>query len=576
MKRVISALACLATVLGFVSCGEGPAGPADPELAAPGSYLYLLALKSPVLVIDRIDGILAATGLPGVSEATVSDLIASASPYGDVSATLGSFGVKPDGTVLIFMTAMAPNSFGGAVSLADTEALWGGLEAVGLVLEEAESVGGVDTRSIASPMGPIYFAVHRDVALFAGTRSILEGMIERVDSGTGGFELPEGDALIYSSTDLSSIGPMISAQLGQYRSLSMSTMDYDPIGMNRRMMEGMFDLAALFLTETGMVDWSVVFGADVIECSSSIEFLAGSSLDGFFLPWQGDDLAALVPAGESVLGRVRLAPETTEQMLTLFSDLLGFDLSQEMLDAFALMSRNTAISMYSGGEGDELLQVVAVYEVGDELALADLKAMMLDYLDIVGDILDNAPWITFHEPTETVFNGRTYIYYLTSVDMQSYMESLELPESARGGRPDFDMTAIPAMEFPVWMTVEDGLLWLEMAAEPARIDASLSAGVPEGGSAADMEIMSFAKPEEEIAIAVNLPAYMASIMSFSAPIAGLDLSALEGTEDSWLYYGIDFYDGGMGGRCIMSNDGLASAIGAFAEFFVGIEDQVTM
>jgi hypothetical protein len=575
MKRVIAALACLAMVLVFVSCGEGPAGPADPELAAPGSYLYLFALKSPALVIDRIDAVLADAGIPGVTEATVSNLIASASPYGDLSATLGNFGVNPDGSVLVFMTAMAPNSFGGAVSLADAEALWGGLEAVGLVLEEAESVGGVDAKSIASPMGPIYIAVHRDLALFAGTRSILEGMIERVDSGTGGLELPAGDALMYSSTDLSAIGPMISAQLGQYSSLSMSTMDYDPTGMNRRMMEGMFDLASLFLTETGMVDWSIAFGPDLIECSSSVEFLAGSSLDAFFLPWEGDDLAALIPAGESVVGRVRLAPETTEQMLMVFSDLLGFDLSQDMLDAFVLMSRNTAISMYSGTEEADFFQVLAVYEVGDGLALADLKAMMLDYLDIVGDMLDSATWITFEEPTEVDFNGRTYVYYLTSVDMQSYMESLAIPDP--GAAAEIDMAAIPSMEFPVWMTVEDGLLWLEMAAEPTRIDASLSAGFPEGGSAADMEIMSFAMPEEEISIAVNLPAYMASMMSFSAPIAGLDLSSLEGTgDDSWLYYGIDFYDGGMAGRCIMSNDGLSAAIGAFAEFFMGIQDQVTM
>ncbi|MBN1433812.1 hypothetical protein JW921_03575 [Candidatus Fermentibacterales bacterium] len=568
MRKNLTLVIALSGLMAVASCGAGPSGPAEPETAAPSGYAYLLAVQDPALLVARIDAIVADAGIEGLSWTVLGDLIASVSPYGNVAETAAAFGLRPDGTILVFMNnMMAPNSFGVVFCVADETALRRGFEEVGLVLAEGEKLGDVATSSIASPMGPIHMAVYRDLGLFAGTRTILEAMIASVDQGGSGFSLPEGDALIYSATDLSSIGPMIAAQLNQYRGLAMSSMEYDPTGMNSRMTGAFFDLVSLFLTEAGGVESWISFGPERVEIASSVEFVAGSSLREFIVPCEGDDLSALLPAGETAAGRFRLDPATTRELMTIVADLFGFDVSTDMLDAVALMSSNTAVSMFAGEPGVSLLEVVAVYEVGDAMTLESLKGLMNEYIALAEPLLESLPWMTVGTPGEVEHNGRTYVFYTTGFDLGSYLEAM--PEVEATPEEAEALRAL-SMQFPVWMTIDDGLLWLEMATEPGRIEACLGQGVAAEESVADLEAMSTALPGEEIAMALNLPAYMASVMSFTPAEAGIDLSGLSEI-DSWLFYGLDFGEGSMAGRCVMDNDDLARAIGGFATAFSGLD-----
>ena len=577
MKRLAAAVALSGLiVVGGSGCGQAPAGPADPAgVMDPDEALYVFALRNPELVISRIDGIIAESGIPGVGEETLSNMIRSISPHGDLGETALAYGLKADGTVLVFMTGMAPNTFGGAVSLSDPDLFWQALEGFGLALEEREGIEGVDVVSVSSPMGPIYMAAHREVALFAGTTGIMRGMIERLADAEAASELPEGDALLYSSMDLSSLGPMVSAQMAQYRQMTLASLEYDSIGMNQRFVEGMFDVIDLFLTETDRIEYSVVFGTERIECSSWIEFEAGSELAGFFLPAQGEDLTTLLPAGETVVGRVTLDPLMTERMMMIFADLFDIDMSPDILEAVMMMTGNTGIAMFEGGEGGFPLEVVAVYEVGSDMTMEDLKLLMAGYIDMAVDMLDAMPWVSFEEPSEVEFGGRTYVHYTTAMDMSEYMGSTGMDTLVpAGGGPPLDYSSL-AMEFPVWMTLDEerSLLWLEMAGEPARIDAVIDAGPAEGSAASDIPVMGMARASEEIAMALNLPAYARSLLMFM-PQAALPSSITGDVAEAWVFYGLDFGEDGMGGRLIISNEDLSRAISVFAGWYSAISGAI--
>ena len=559
MKKFV--LLCISVFFVFLSCGEAPVeGPADPLKAAPDDFLYLFLIDDPALIIERIDAIANGTGIPDLPDNPLTTWLSnSIPPYGSLDEIQKEYGIDLNSKIVIFMTGMAPNTFGGAFSITDVNVFNLKLEELGLEFEDSDPVNGIEIRTITSPMGYIYFATYRDVALLAGTRTILEEMINGVDDVSADEIISSEKGTFYMSMDFTMVGPMMAQSFGQYRAMALASQYDDPGGMGKTMINAMFDFMNIFFTQTSHIEVSLIFGEDRIEYNCNAEFIEGSDLAGLCKPVEAEDLTGRIPAGDIMVARASINPETIEQMMPLIFGLFEIEVSPEIIETFALLSRNTAISWLSDDSGNPM-HFIAIYEQDPSLDLTILGEATQEYTELMfGMIPESALWMSIEPMTTVEYQGRTYLHFSTSMDFDAYIEQMELPE--------IEMNQIPeGFEISSWITEADGFFWLEVADEPEIIAGIIENGV-QGETAAEVLIYAANTRGEEFSAAINISRYLVWAMNFAPGVDQLlDFGILEEI-DAWMYYGVDCFQNGFKTRGVISNDDFSGFICACVELW---------
>jgi hypothetical protein len=551
IMKTILIFSVISAVL-VIACGAQPDedGVASALDVLPEQTLFSMAIVNPASVISSIDGY--ASGVSLLGESAVSGWILSALDCADMTEVKNKLGVDVDGSLVLYMESMMPQSFGAALSVTDPDTFWVNL---GITPETGEPLEGYDVSFIPVDFGNIYFCYTDGLLLGAGSRAGLQSMLENID-GVLPSHLPEiPDGSFYFFANIESFGPMMAGQLAMMEPQILAEMQADnenDMEIMNRVMGMYFDIIGLVLTETRSVDFVLSFGPEYITGSSKVEFIPGSSLDQYIVPAEIDDLTGLISAGNAVAGRFSIDPVTSAAAMNAIFGALGIDnIPQDMVTFWAETSRNTAISM-NVDQGNPM-HIVAVYEMPEGASLEDVK----DIYDIQFAMLSEMfemPGLTLSGVDYAEFDGMQWITFSMSMDMSALQ-----PEGLENSAPLSE-----GISWTAWMTVDEGMLYMEMAPEPVTV-SQLIAGTYQGETVSQIPQMEDFSSSSEVAMMINIPSYLNMAMAMS----GLDVPPIE-TEPVWLQVEVDFTDGGVNKQFKVSGTGMADFIGQAIEMFSAI------
>ncbi|MEN8208748.1 MAG: hypothetical protein ABFR50_05810 [Candidatus Fermentibacteria bacterium] len=546
--KSIQILAVFAAVL-LAACGAQP----EERTAAssldvlPEASLFSIAVVNPAIVLSSLDGY--ASGVAVLGENALSGWILSALDCADMAEVENRLGVDIDGSLVFFMESMMPQSLGAALTVTDPDIFWTN---IGITPEPGDQLEGYDVSKIAVDFGNIYFCHTDGLLLGAGSRAGLKNMLENID-GNYPSNLPgTPDGSFYIHADIESFGPIVAGQLGMLEPQILAGMSADG-DMNMDIMQNMiglyFDVIRLVLTETRSVDCVLSFEADYITGTSATQFVPGSSLDEYIIPVDVEDLTPLIPAGNIVVGRGSIDPSTSTAALNAIFNALNLEgFPQSLLAFWAEAASNTAMSMTF--DPDNPMHIVAVYEMPEGTQLADVMeayelqfSMMSEFMDI--------PGLTLADVQYAEYAGLEWVTFGMNMDMAAM-----IPDSI----PD-NVPMAENVNWTAWMTVQDGILYMEMAAEPITVSLLLD-GTYLGQTASDMPEMQHFSSSAEMAMLINIPGYL----NMAIGMSGLDMPPID-SDPVWLEMEVDFTGGGINQHFRVSGREMsafiAQAIGAF-------------
>jgi hypothetical protein len=516
LKKILYAAS--AVLLIVCACGESPAEQASATAVMPENPLMAVAVSDLSVVLANIDGYIG-QGIPALGDNFLGSTLSAAMGVEDFDAMVSGWGLDPHGTAALFMEAMTPATMGFAVGASDPDLFFSSMGELGVEFTEGDPVNGVPVKSAAFPGGYFYLAGTRGLVLAAGSVSTLTSMLERLDAPAS---LELDPATFYYRMELGSIGPMAAAQLEMVRPQIMAEMaeSGDPGDQMGMQMIGIyFDGISLFLTQTEAVEATMVIGPEDIYCESYIDFVPGSDLASVLCaPVEVVDLTGYIPQGDVIMARASIPPELTVAVVNAITGAMGIEYPQDALAQYAQWSRNTATTVMSDDAGT-MFHMVAVYDLPEGTGLDQVYDVYLSQIDFTEDMLTEMGGMMDMALRQDVYMDRDFVVF----DMHMNMEEM-IPEGEEV--PDMPVTE---MDFTTWMTVSDGMLWIEMAEEPAVLSQLLD-GTWTGPMAGDAAVFTEA-PEAQVVMAFNLEAYIRLLTGFMGD--QVDLSMIP-SEPVWI------------------------------------------
>jgi len=548
MRIILMSVSVLAVLL--TACGPQP--DEEGSLASaldiiPDNTLFSIAVVNPAAVVSSLDGY--ASGVALLGESALSGWILSALDCADMTEVENRLGINIEGSLVIFMESMMPQSMGAALTVSDPDIFWSN---IGITPEAGEPLEGYDVTFIPVDFGNIYFCHTNGLLLGSGSRAGLQKMLENID---GNFqsslqEIPDGSFFLYMNIE--SFGPMIASQLAMMEPQILDGMSYDSdmdMGFMQNIMGMYFDAIGLVLTETKSVNCVLSFEQEYITGSSSIEFVPGSSLDQFIIPVEIEDLTGIIPAGNVMVGRFSLDPSTSIAAMNAVLGAMGIDdIPQSTISFWAEISRSTAVSMTT--DPDNPMHIVAVYEMPEGASLEDVKEVYDIQFSMISEVME-MPGLTLSDVQYVDYEGMEWITFGMDMDMTALQPETEINDAPIAG----------SVAWNAWMTVNDGILYMEMASEPVTV-VQLINGTYQGEAAGGMAEMQGFSDSSEIAMLINIPEYVNMAMGMS----GLELPPID-AEPVWMEITVDFTGGGMYKHFRVSGTGLTAFIGQAIQVF---------
>ena len=532
----------------FAACGAQPED--DTPISAldvlPDDVLFSMAIINPATVISSLD--LYGYEVPILGETPVSGWILSLLDCADMDEVETKLGIDTNGSLVLFMQSMMPQSIGVAMSVTDAAVFWAN---TGLTPEDGEPLDGYEVSSIDVEFGKLYFCNTRGLLLGAGSRAGLQSMLERIDGSLPASlpGIPDGSFYFYA--DVASFGPIAASQLAMLKPTiiaNMDTADGPDVELTEQVLGMYFDIINLFLMETSSVDFVLSFESEFITGTSSVIFVPGSSLDQCIIPAEIDDLTGLVPAGNVIAARISIDPLTSEAAMNAVFGAMGMeDIPQDMVTFWAQCSRNTAMSMIS--DPDNPMHIIAVYEMPEGAGLEEVHEVYDIQFSMIENILD-MPGLSLSEVQYEEFEGIEWVTFSMDMDMTEI-------------QPDVEDSAPLAqnVSWKAWLTVSDGILYLEMGELPLTVP-QLIAGNWQGETLESMPAMKNFSDSAEIAMLINVPEYLNMALSMS----GLEVPSID-ADPVWLEMEVDFTGGGVEKHFRVSGTGLAVFIGDAVQMF---------
>ncbi len=561
MKGILY-IAAAATLL-LSACGEGPDEPASSALAAlPESPLFALAVVDPVIVVTNIDGYIA-EGMPMLGDHFLETTLSAQLGVENLEALMTGWGLDPHGTTVFFMDAMTPATMGLATTAVDPDLFISSLTDLGITFEESDPVEGISVSTTAIPTGNLFVAADRGLLLVAGSRSTLISMLDRLDPESAVTPIALQQGTFFFRMELASIGPMAAAQLAMVRPQILAEMaetsgaghEMDEMGM--QMIGIYFDAISMFLTQTESIEVRTVLGADDIVCESVVDLVPGSDLATVLCaPVEIVDLTALVPSGNVMTARTSIPPSLTIAVVNAITEAMGLTYPEDALAEYAEWSSNSAMTVMDDDAG-AFFHFVAVYALPEGTGLDEVRSVYQSQLDFTTDLMGEMQGMMEFALLDSDYLGREFVVFDMSMDPSAMeFEGAEMPEHS-----------FPEMNFTTWMTVADGILWMEMASEPAVITELLD-GTYDGIMADATPLFSEAA-DSELALAFNLDAYLRLMLSFAGE--QIDVSAIP-ENPVWLNSRVDIMpdEYRIAKRDVVSGMDLVTMIGNYIPVFSGM------
>ncbi len=546
MKTIMMFAVVLVAI--FAACGTQPED--DAPISAldilPDDVLFSMAIINPAIVISSLDQY--GSGIPILGETSISGWILSLLDCADMSELETKLGIDTNGSLVLFMQSMMPQSIGVAISVKDAAVFWSN---IGLTPEAGEPLDGYEVSTIDVEFGKLYFCNTRGLLLGAGSRAGLQSMLERIDGS-----LPESlpvfpDGSFYFYANVASFGPMAASQIAMLKPqiiANMDTVEGVETALTEKILGMYFDIISLLLMETSSVDFVLSFESEFITGTSSVIFVPGSSLDQYIIPAEINDMTGLLPAGNAIVARISMNPLTSEAAMNAVYNAIGFeDIPQDMVTFWAQCSRNTAMSMTS--DPDNPMHITAVYEMPEGAGLEQVHEVYDMQFSAMENIL-SMPGLVLSEVQYEEFDGIEWVTFGMDMDMTEL-------------QPDVENSTSPTqnVSWKAWLTVSDGILYLEMAEQPLIVP-QLIAGTWQGETLESMPAMRNISESAEIAMMINVPEYLNMAMSMS----GLEIPYIE-AEPVWFEVEADLTGGGIVQHFRVPGAGLAAFIGQAIQTF---------
>jgi len=548
--KAITVLSVLIVAL-IAACGAQPEESVSisPFDVLPETTLFSIAVANPAVVISSIDGY--ASGIALLGENALSGWILSAFDCADMSEVGGRLGVDIDGGLVFFMESMMPQSIGAALTVTDPDIFWAN---IGITPEAGELLEGYDVSKIAVDFGNLYFCHTDGLLLGAGSRAGLKNMLENIDGNLSSNlqDIPDGS--FYMHANIESFGPMLAGQLAMMEPQILAGMSADG-NMDMELMQNVmglyFDGIGLVLNEVKSADCVLSFEPEYITGTSSIEYVPGSSLDQYIIPVEIEDLTVMIPTGNVAVARVSIDPSTSAAAMNAILSALNIDdIPLDMVTFWSEAASNTAMSMTI--DPDNPMHIVAVYEMPEGTSLEDVKEAYDIQFSMFSEMME-MPGITLSDVQYTDYEGLEWVTFGMNMDMTAMQPDVEDSPPMAGN-----------ISWTAWFTAQDGILYMEMAAEPVTV-SSLIDGTYQGEIASAIPEMQNFSSSSEMAMIINIPGYLNMAMSMS----GLDVPAID-AEPVWLEVEVDFTDGGMTKHFRVSGTGMSAFIGQVIQVFASI------
>ena len=198
------------------------------------------------------------------------------------------------------------------------------------------------------------------------------------------------------------------------------------------------------------------------------------------------------------------------------------------------------------------MHIVAVYEMPEGTSLEDVKEVYDIQFSMFSEMME-MPGITLSDVQYTDYEGLEWVTFGMNMDMTAMQPDVEDSPPMAGN-----------ISWTAWFTAQDGILYMEMAAEPVTV-SSLIDGTYQGEIASAIPEMQNFSSSSEMAMIINIPGYLNMAMSMS----GLDVPAIN-AEPVWLEVEVDFTDGGMTKHFRVSGTGMSAFIGQVIQVFASI------
>lgn len=547
MRRFLVSSAALMLV---ASCGVKE--DASPLEVLPESAFVMCAMSDPAAVVATIDDYIE-QGVPLAGPDLLSKQIYEGMEVTSLDSLTAATGIDVHGTTVFYACGINPQTIGGAVSVPDAESFWANTTEWGAEWTDVEAIDGTPVKTFTNGDMTVFVSTYRGLALFAGSRSEISSMIDRVEGRVPRGEVTIDPSSAWMKMDVSMIGPMASGQLNMYRPQIMSGMQSEmtgtPMDETVQNMVGLYlDAADLLLLETKDFEYTVSFGPENIDVHSLLTFNPGSSLAGLLQPIEAVDYLPNLPAGDVMAARISMPPAAVEAAMNSVMSALGVEANQEYMDFSAEMASNAAFAMY----GDYPMHFMVIYDLPDGTDLEDVAGWVQYSLDFSQGLMQGMEGITFSAPRDTVIDGVTYLTYGTGIDQAAMMQSV----------PDAVVSGTPSFSFQAWLAISGDMLLLEMAPEPDLI-GQIAGGAFSGETMSGDAYFSAAGSDKEMVFGMDISAYMAMIGDVMGEQQGFDTSALS-TTSAWMYNTLDLTDQGVVCTATVDGSDLAEMIGIIA------------
>jgi len=527
-----SVLVAITVALILTACGADPDTPvldANALTLLPEHSLISMALVNPAEVITAIDSY--ATGVPIFGESAVSGWILAALDCSSMDEVETRYGIDVDGSLVIFMQSMMPQSFGAALSVTNADLFW---STVGITPTSGEPIGNTEVGYFEVDFGKVYVCSTRGLLLAAGSRAGLEGMLTHLDDQSVDSLPAIPDGSLYFYAEVAIFGPMAAQQLAMFKPqllAQMQTPENTDIEMTTNVMNLYFEAIDIFLTQTQSIDCILTFGPEFLTVNSAASFVTGSDLDELIIPVDVVDMTTLIPAGDVAVARVCLDPAASETIMTAVMSAMGMeDIPQEMVSFWSQASSSMAMSMFV--HPDEPFNIVAVYNMPEGSTLQQVQDVYQEQFSLMSEIMGDMPGLTFKDVTMAEYDGIEWVTFGMQMDYEAMQESMSVDA-------DGDSPLSGGFAWTAWLTEADGILYMEMNDQPLIVPMLIS-GTWEGGFASSLPEMSSFSDEAEFAMLINLPEYMNMIITMS----GLDIPAID-SSPVWIEAQADIIDGGI-------------------------------
>jgi hypothetical protein len=194
------------------------------------------------------------------------------------------------------------------------------------------------------------------------------------------------------------------------------------------------------------------------------------------------------------------------------------------------------------------IHLVGLYDVEEGTTLEDVRNAYDAQFQMMAGMMP-MPALDFYPVDYAEYQGMQWIRFGMEMDMSAMApDTIEMPMA-------------PNITWTAWLILHEGILYMEMAPEPA-VAAALIDGTYQGSFASGMPEMAEFSPSSEVAMLFNIPGYL----NMALAMAGMEIAPID-SDPVWMEVEVDVTQGGMNSKFRVSGTDMSTFIGKAIQTF---------